>query len=1078
MKPMSIHVSPIQLMKNPKFPNCRSLKTFVTLCLATLVVMSQAATTQYWTGGGANSQWSTTANWQSGVVPVNGDSVVILLTNRTASIDAITTLTSLGGITYMTNGFAITTSTNGVSLQLGTGGIIVTNSGPSTAGNTYRLKTLLGQNMSVINYSTSSLLNFQLAPSYTNTPTMFDNQGYTLTFDGPGNVNLTAGSPIRGGGALVKNGTGSLTINATNTLYSGSTTVNAGSLQFDTQNVLSNTFTVASGAQFIANRSTTNILTTPALTLGTVGGGSVTNVFSLNSLGNPSVPVVYATNLMTTGTVYVSITGSGFSVGQFPLIQYQGTIGGNGFTFVTNALPAGVTGYLSNNVQSVDFVITAIPNLLWVGKSNNISVGTWDVAVTPNWTNLSTLAPDVFQSGANVRFDDTAPGTTAVNLATNVSPTSVLVSNSLLNYSFTGSSGIGGIAILTKAGTGTLTMSVSNSYSGSTTISNGTFVLGTNNAIPSGSSVTLEGVLNLAGYGDSISALNGNAGVITNSGSSASVLTVGNGNASGTFAGKINDGTATVQLVKTGTGSQQLGNANAYSGGTVINNGTVRVSDNNSLGSGLLTINAGLSASGSTALTIANNLVINGNATLGDATFNGVLTFNGGVNLSGGSQKTLTVNSPVIMTGTITNGSMAVSGGSQLTLQGATAYFTNNTEVDLGILIINNTSMIVSNGETRVIASGANSIARLVITNGGSITQPGNNRFRLGFTGGNATGTNIADVAGWINLQATSGAFGQVNIGHTAEGYSILNLLSNGLITCRGVVPGITGGQGEFDFNGGTLQANSSPANPFMSGLTAAYVQAGGGTIDTAGQNISISQSLLDGGGGGHLIKVGTFKLSFNGTNTYTGSTIVSNGGFGGIGTIVGPLVITSGPNLDPGDGPSSIGTFTVSNTVTLAAGSTFHVDINRASSPNSDMLVANSIMANGGALTFTNRGADLQAGDTFSFFSGPLTGSFSVTNLPVLNPGLAWDTSLLNSGTITVVNATPVPATLGYTLISGNQAVLTWPNGQGWRLLTQTNTLAAGLSTNWFEITGVTSPFTNGIDLVNPSVFFKLVYP
>jgi len=54
----------------------------------------------------------------------------------------------------------------------------------------------------------------------------------------------------------------------------------------------------------------------------------------------------------------------------------------------------------------------------------------------------------------------------------------------------------------------------------------------------------------------------------------------------------------------------------------------------------------------------------------------------------------------------------------------------------------------------------------------------------------------------------------------------------------------------------------------------------------------------------------------------------------------------------------------------------------------------------------------------------------------------------------------------------------LSWPDGQGWKLQAQTNALSTGLSGNWSEVVGATSPYTNTIDTANPAVFYRLIYP
>lgn len=75
-------------------------------------------------------------------------------------------------------------------------------------------------------------------------------------------------------------------------------------------------------------------------------------------------------------------------------------------------------------------------------------------------------------------------------------------------------------------------------------------------------------------------------------------------------------------------------------------------------------------------------------------------------------------------------------------------------------------------------------------------------------------------------------------------------------------------------------------------------------------------------------------------------------------------------------------------------------------------------------------------------------------------------------------VSTNPVPLT---STVVGSTLQLSWPSDHiGWRLETQTNTLAVGLRTNWFTVSG--SAATNQVSLpvnsANGSVFFRLVYP
>ena len=71
-------------------------------------------------------------------------------------------------------------------------------------------------------------------------------------------------------------------------------------------------------------------------------------------------------------------------------------------------------------------------------------------------------------------------------------------------------------------------------------------------------------------------------------------------------------------------------------------------------------------------------------------------------------------------------------------------------------------------------------------------------------------------------------------------------------------------------------------------------------------------------------------------------------------------------------------------------------------------------------------------------------------------------------------------PTNLSYSF-SGGSLMLSWPaDHTGWRLETQTNSLATGLGTNWFTVVGsaATNQFSIPINGAGSSVFFRLVYP
>jgi len=365
-------------------------------------------------------------------------------------------------------------------------------------------------------------------------------------------------------------------------------------------------------------------------------------------------------------------------------------------------------------------------------------------------------------------------------------------------------------------------------------------------------------------------------------------------------------------------------------------------------------------------------------------------------------------------------------------------------------------------------------------------------------SGGSFNQTNIATFmlvgesgTGVLNITNTGlvSAVGGLDVGGNATGVGTVNL-GGGTLSVAHVFTG--SGSGTFNFNGGLLQAMPGAYLNFMSGLAAVNVLAGGAVIDSGANILAIGQPLLDGGTGGGLTKFGSGKLELTGVNTYTGNTTISNGTLavngvvagavnvvngtlGGVGTIDGPVTVGPLGTLAPGD---AIGTLTNYNTMTLHG--TAVMRISRHSGVlTGDQVVGLTQVNYGGALVVNNVGSDqLQVSDTFHLFSaGGYNGSFASVSLP--GPYL-WATNLA-AGTITVTglgvatNPTNVVA-----VVIGGSLQLTWPaDHTGWSLQAQTNTLAAGLGTNWVTVAGstTTNQVTVPISSANGSVFYRITY-
>ncbi|EHJ0006014.1 fibronectin-binding autotransporter adhesin ShdA [Salmonella enterica] len=318
---------------------------------------------------------------------------------------------------------------------------------------------------------------------------------------------------------------------------------------------------------------------------------------------------------------------------------------------------------------------------------------------------------------------------------------------------------LSGSGSLVKNGTGELTLSGDNSYSGGTTITGGTLT---------------------ADHADSLG-----SGDIDNSG----VLKVGEGDLENTLSGSGS-------LVKTGTGELTLSGGNDYSGGTTIIGGTLTADHADSLGSGdidnsgVLQVGEGelkntLFGSGSLVKTGTGELTLNG-----DNDYSGGTTIDDGVLIADNADSLGTgavANNGVLQVGegelknTLSGtGSLVKIGTGELTLNGDNDY-SGGTTITGGTLIaasvnalgsgdIDNSGVLqVGEGELKNTLFGSGS---LVKTGTGELTLSGDNTYSGGTTisGGtliaanvNALGSGDIDNSGTLILDA-NGAFELANV--------------------------------------------------------------------------------------------------------------------------------------------------------------------------------------------------------------------------------------------------------------------------------------------------------------------------
>jgi autotransporter-associated beta strand protein len=212
------------------------------------------------------------------------------------------------------------------------------------------------------------------------------------------------------------------------------------------------------------------------------------------------------------------------------------------------------------------------------------------------------------------------------------------------------------------------------------------------------------------------------------------------------FGGVVSDGTTANQLIKAGDGELKLSGANIYSGGTLLNRGTISTSNENALGSGDLRI-ANDSATIQTRLVLEKSLTLQGLLSSGVAVISTNYT---GIEL-GAAANTLTLNQSgdsEYGLGIKGSGKLVKSGLGTLTLSGTNTY-TGATTVSGGKLIVNslfNKSMItVQNGGTL----GGTGSLKAVTLDAGAILAAGNSPGTMTFDGAvilSAGSTNLMEV--------------------------------------------------------------------------------------------------------------------------------------------------------------------------------------------------------------------------------------------------------------------------------------------------------------------------------------------
>ena len=459
---------------------------------------------------------------------------------------------------------------------------------------------------------------------------------------------------------------------------------------------------------------------------------------------------------------------------------------------------------------------------------------------------------------------------------------------------------------LTKEGTGILTLSAVNTYTGATIVNAGTLRVGVTDSVGASSALTVAvgATFDLNGYSDTVGSLAG-AGDVTSSVAGSITLTCGGSNSNTTFSGLISDGNAVIGLTAEGSGTLTLIGPNTYSGATTINAGSLSIPDDSALGTPPLAPTPG-------------SLVINGGTLLASASF--VLDANRGIALAGAGTVSIGSGLTLAYDGVITgSGSLSKIGSGTLVLSGSNTY-TGPTTVAAGVLAIANdmnlgsppvpptTGQLVFNGGTlQATASFALDTNRGITLNGtGTISvDPGmtlvmgavvdgpgglikSDSGSLELSGANSYDGATTVNGGTVRLQNAS-ALGDTTGATTVNSGAAIELDATGLdvaetlISVRGTGVSAAGALRN-------LAHDNTWSGAIVLGSGGARFNSDAGTLTLSGGVTGDARPLTIGGDGdttvdgvietanGTLTKDGLGTLRLNAVNTYTDRTIINAG--------------------------------------------------------------------------------------------------------------------------------------------------------------------------------------------------------
>ncbi|HAV9224804.1 TPA: autotransporter outer membrane beta-barrel domain-containing protein [Salmonella enterica] len=773
------------------------------------------------------------------------------------------------------------------------------------------------------------------------------------------------------GTSLIKQGAGTLILNAENT-YTGGTTISGGTL------VATNVDALGSGD--VTDNATLEMNTGGTFDNAISGSGQVVKsgdgALTLSGANSYSGGTLISDGTLIAGRV--DVLGSGDVTDNATLEMNTGgtfsnTISGSGQVVKSGDKTltlSGVNTYIGGTLISGGTLLASNVEALGTGSvANNATLelntsGDFDNAIGGSGKVEKSGDDALTLSGSNTYTGGTLiSGGTLVASNVEALGTGDVTDNATLALNAGGdfTNNIGGTGRVEKSGDKTLTLSGSNTYTGGTLISSGTLVANDVNALGTGD-VTDNATLALNTGGDFDNAISGSGKVeksgdetLTLSGSNTytggttindgtliatSVDALGSGDVTDNAVLELNTGgdftnniSGSGQVVKSGDETLTLSGTNSYTDGTLISGGTLVATNLEALGTGDVTNNATLELN--TGGDFTNNIsgsgqvVKSGDETL---TLSGANSYTGGTTISGGTL--VASNVEALGTGDVTNnatlelntggtfdnaisgsGQVVKSGDETLTLSGANTY-TGGTTINGGTLVASNVEALGSGDIDNYASLQLNASGQFVTANltthdnattaigagsalrANTLTQEANSTLAVHLTNSNSGAIVTADRANLGGTLDITG-IGNVTKSWTRDAYAYTLIDSDSAIDsdfAQFTVAGMDAKQVDFLTVDGRVNADDDTRYDVTASLSwyadsdnAATDAHGTFTLSEQGHSFTLNTALTDVDAtldpdsatdwdGKSLIKRGAGTLILGAQNTYSGDTDVQEG--------------------------------------------------------------------------------------------------------------------------------------------------------------------------------------------------------